>query len=151
MSTIAVGMAALTRLWAAAPSWPVVFGICTILYLIVNRFRIYWRLRAFRGPFWANFSEVWILQRTLAGNMHEKSQEVIEKYGGPEAIARVGPNLLMTSDTALIKRINDERSWKKGSWYPPMALDPGHDSVFSTTDDAVHDRLKSQLTRGVCV
>jgi hypothetical protein len=143
-------MATFANLDMAGPTWPIALTILIIVYLIASRIRTYWRLRAFHGPFVSNFSELWVFQRTLAGDFHEKSLEVIEKYGGEEAIARVGPNLLMTSDTAFIKAINDQKAWKKGSWYPGMALDPGHDSVFSTTDEAVHDRLKSQLTRGVC-
>jgi hypothetical protein len=142
-------MAAFANLPMAAPTWPVTVATVAIAYLIVSRVLTYWRLAAFRGPFLSGFSELWIFRRTLAGDFHEKSLEAIEKYGGEEAIARVGPNLLMTNDTAFIKTLNDDRAWKKGSWYPPMALDPGHDSVFSTTDEATHDRLKSQLSRGV--
>lgn len=142
-------MTALANLPVAAPTWPVTIAVVTIAYLTVSRILTYRRLAAFRGPFSSGFSELWIFRRTLAGDFHEKSLDAIEKFGGEEAIARVGPNLLLTSDTAFIKTLNDDRAWKKGSWYPPMALDPGHDSVFSTTDEALHDRLKSQLSRGV--
>ena len=142
-------MATFANLPMAAPTWPVSIAIVTIAYLIVSKILTYWRLAAFRGPFSTGVSELWIFRGTLAGDFHERSLDAIEQFGGEEAIARVGPNLLITSDTAFIKTLNDDRAWKKGSWYPAMALDPGHDSVFSTTDDALHDRLKSQLSRGV--
>jgi hypothetical protein len=126
-----------------------VSGSVLALFVVAHRIYVYRRLRAFRGPFFANFSEFWVLRATLAGTLHEESLEVINEYGGDGSIARFGPNLLITTDATWWKSINEDRSWKKGSWYPAMALDPGHDSVFSTTDDAVHDRLKNQLTRGV--
>lgn len=148
-ASIQIDMAAFANLWTALSMWPIAFLVLTFVYLVVTRFRTYWRLKAYRGPFFAQFSELWVFRRTLAGDLHEKSLTVIEKYGGAESIARVGPNLLMTSNTAFVKALNDDRAWKKGSWYPGMALDPGHDSVFSTTDDVVHDRLKAQLSRGV--
>jgi hypothetical protein len=142
-------MGLFTTVWSAAAAYGAPVALVLSFYLVLSRLRIYWRLRHFRGPLLANFSELWVFRRTLAGDLHEKSLDVIKAYGGAESIARLGPNLLTTDNVAFWKSINENRAWKKGSWYPAMALDPGHDSVFSTTDEARHDTLKNQLTRGV--
>lgn len=142
-------MARLATLEEYLCSYAFLTGLLIFGYIVASKIRTYWRLKSFHGPFLANFSELWVFRATLAGDLHERSLHVINEYGGEESIARFGPNLLMTTDAAWWKTINENRSWKKGSWYPAMALDPGHDSVFSTTDDVKHDKLKDQLTRGV--
>jgi hypothetical protein len=144
-------MAPWLSIWRTAAAYGARAGALFSLYLALSRLRTYWRLRHFHGPLLAYFSELWVFQRTYAGDLHEKSLEVLKKYGGPESVARLGPNLLTTDNVVFWKAINESRAWKKGSWYPAMALDPGHDSVFSTTDDVRHDTLKSQLARGVWV
>lgn len=131
-----------------------VAGVGILLFIaqsILSRIYGFWRLRKFGGPISARLSELWLFKATVAGALHEKSLEVIEKYGGEEGIAQVGPNLLMTTNAAWWKSINEDRAWKKGSWYPAMQLDPGHDSAFSTQDDSIHDKKKSQLIRGVSI
>lgn len=142
-------MTVLADIWSSVLRLRIPIAIALFAWLILAKIHTYWRLRHFRGPFLANFSELWIFRRTLAGGLHETSLDVVEKYGGPESIARVGPNLLMTDNVMFWKAINEDRAWKKGSWYPAMALDPGHDSSFSTQDDAKHDRLKNQMLKGV--
>lgn len=142
-------MTILADIWSSALQLCIPIAIAFLAWLVLAKIHTYWRLRHFRGPFLANFSELWVFRRTLAGDLHETSLEVLEKYGGPESIARLGPNLLITDNVVFWKTVNEDRAWKKGSWYPAMALDPGHDSCFSTLDDAKHDRLKNQMMKGV--
>jgi hypothetical protein len=142
-------MGIVTSAWATAAVYGVPAILFLGLYLVLNSIFTFWRLRHFRGPLLGKFSELWVFQRTIAGNLHEKSLSILKIYGGSESIARLGPNLLITDNVNFWKTINEDRAWKKGSWYPAMALDPGHDSVFSTTDDAHHDVLKGKLSRGV--
>lgn len=133
----------------ATTAYALPIALVLVGFVVISKIRTYARLRAFDGPFSARFSEFWVFKRTLAGDLYVEALNEIEKHGAEESIARFGPNLLLTSDAHFWKSINEDRSWKKGSWYPGMALDPNHDSMFSTQDDAVHDRLKNQLTRGV--
>jgi hypothetical protein len=142
-------MALFAALPRTATGFAVPIGLALIGFVVITKIRAYLRLRAFDGPFSAKFSELWVFKRTIAGDLYTTALTAIEQYGGDESIARFGPNLLLTSDAHFWKSINEDRSWKKGSWYPGMALDPNHDSGFSTQDDALHDRLKNQLTRGV--
>lgn len=137
--------------WATTAAYGASTVLLLSLYLVLKSILTFWRLRHFQGPLVAKFSEIWVFRRTIAGDLHEKSLSVLKTYGGSESIARLGPNLLITDNVKFWKTINEDRAWKKGSWYPAMALDPGHDSVFSTTDDARHDALKSKLSRGVWI
>lgn len=142
-------MTILADVWSSVLQLRIPIAIALLVWLVLAKIHTYWRLRHFKGPFLANFSELWVFRRTLAGDLNETSLDAIEKYGGPESIARLGPNLLITDNVIFWKTVNEDRAWKKGSWYPGMALDPGHDSSFSTLDDAKHDRLKNQMMKGV--
>ncbi|KAK1657049.1 cytochrome P450 [Colletotrichum godetiae] len=81
----------------------------------------------------AGFSPWWLLRAVYSGSL-----------------VRVGPNDLVTSDPDLMKRMLGVRTkYTRSDWYNAMRLDPRHDNVLSTRDDAVHTRLRSQMAGGV--
>ena len=49
--------------------------------VIFQRLLGYWRLRQFRGPLSAKFSDYWLMRATLSGNLHSALADVHEKYG----------------------------------------------------------------------
>ncbi|KAK1656592.1 pisatin demethylase, partial [Colletotrichum godetiae] len=97
--------------------------------------------------------------------MHLKFYEAGQKYGAYDcfqcrsqrsltpltgSLVRIGPNDLVTSDPDLMKRMLGVRTkYTRSDWYNAMRLDPRHDNVLSTRDDAVHTRLRSQMAGGV--
>lgn len=54
------------------------FGIA---YLILQRIRAWYRLRHIKGPFWAAFSDFWIIRNTGGGRMYLELAEVCDQYG----------------------------------------------------------------------
>lgn len=63
--------------------------------------------------------------------------------------ARIGPNLLVTDDPALIRHINAPGSrWTRSSWYDAMKMDPRQDNVFSTRNEKLHAELKAKEAPG---
>jgi hypothetical protein len=66
------------------------------------------------------------------------------------SLARIGPNLLITSDPNIIYHMNGARSpYTKSSWYEGARMQPGHNNVISTVDEKIHSQRRSQLAMGV--
>jgi hypothetical protein len=68
-------------------------GIALLSILVINYFRN--PLRHVPGPFWAKFSNLWLVYHTRQGKMHRKIIEVHEKYG---PLVRLGPHEISTAD-----------------------------------------------------
>lgn len=68
--------------------------------LAVNYFRN--PLRKVPGPFWAKFSNLWLVYHTRQGHMHRKIIEVHEKYG---LLVRLGPHEISTADIDSLRTI----------------------------------------------
>jgi hypothetical protein len=99
--------------------------------------------------------------------MHLDIQEVCEKYGMLDlrlialvanyklidsvgSIARIGPNLLVTSDREIWRRIQAVRSpYRRSDWYIGMRFDPSRDNLESQRDDAKHTALRAKMAPGV--
>jgi hypothetical protein len=75
-------------------------GAALLAILIINYFRN--PLRKVPGPFWAKFSNLWLVYHTRQGKMHRKIIEVHEKYG---PLVRLGPHEISTSDIDSLKVI----------------------------------------------
>ena len=56
-------------------------ALALIAYLAVDRVRIYYRLREFRGPWLAVTSKLWILRCLYYKNTHWELKRVCEEYG----------------------------------------------------------------------
>jgi hypothetical protein len=72
-------------------------------------------------------------------------------YKGP--IARVAPNVLVTSSPEVWSRINAVRSpYTRSAWYYRAArFQPGKDHIFSEINDKNHDKRRKQMAAGVHV
>jgi hypothetical protein len=75
-------------------------GIAILSLLLINYFRN--PLRNVPGPFWAKFSNLWLVYHTGQGRMHRKIIEVHEKYG---PLVRLGPHEISTADIDSLKVI----------------------------------------------
>lgn len=77
-----------------------VIGIALISIVLFNRSRN--PLTAVPGPFWAKWSNLWLVYHIRRGNIHRKMIEVHKKYG---KLVRLGPNELSTADIDSLKII----------------------------------------------
>ncbi|KAF2191116.1 pisatin demethylase [Zopfia rhizophila CBS 207.26] len=116
-------------------------------YVAVDRFRQYWRLRRFKGPFSTGFSWLWHSRAVLSGAAHRHYGDVTQKYG---KIARIAPNHLVTSSPELWAHVNAVRSpYKRAEWYYHCArFEPGKDNVFTECDSEKHDVRRKKMVSG---
>lgn len=78
--------------------------------------------------------------------MGRRLADVTSTYG---TTSRIGPNDLITSDPALIKRISAARSrYTRSHWYKLTRLDPYDDAMLSTLNEKKHDELKAMTAPG---
>ncbi|ERT03266.1 hypothetical protein HMPREF1624_01572 [Sporothrix schenckii ATCC 58251] len=115
-----------------------------VVYYVLSAVAAARRLRAFPGPRVASFSYIWMASTALSGRMWEiYYKKATLRYG---EVVRIGPDELLTSDPALIRRLSATRQpqYRRSDWYNPNRLDPYEHSMFSLRDDVAHDRLKGR-------
>ncbi|KUJ22530.1 pisatin demethylase [Mollisia scopiformis] len=106
----------------------------------------YRRLKAFRGPWAAKFTDLWLAKAALGDSQHAVLADVCEKYG---SIACIGPNTLVTNSPELWMRMSAARSpYTKGDWYAGLRLPPGRDNIFSQQDEEIHTKRRAQMADG---
>jgi hypothetical protein len=107
----------------------------------------WYRLRQFPGPPLASVSYLWLARAVISGKTWKIQADAIEKYGGP--LTRIGPDLLVTNDPAIVRQINSARSrYTKDWWYNSMRMDPYQHTMLSSNDDAYHDDVKARTSFG---
>ncbi|ERF76352.1 hypothetical protein EPUS_09320 [Endocarpon pusillum Z07020] len=118
-----------------------------LLGTVAARLSQFWRLRKFPGPFGTGVSWLWHSCAVLSGNAHRWYGDVTEKHG---SIARVAPNLLITSSPELWAHINAVRSpYTRASWYYHcVRFEPGKDNVFTDCDNNSHDARRKKMAAG---
>lgn len=123
-------------------------AVVAFLAWAVKEVLSYRRLRQFKGPPGAAFSNFWHTKAFLSGRCHEHYAEASEKYG---PLARIAPNILITSSPDLWANINGVRSrYKRSKWfYRACQIEPGLDNVFSQVDDDLHEKRRKQMAAGV--
>ena len=63
--------------------------------------------------------------------------------------ARVGPNLLLTDDPALMQAMNAPRStFTRGPWYKGARFDTRQDQAFSTRNEEIRNALRAKMAHG---
>ena len=125
------------------------FFILSIAYGAVTCFLNHRKLSAFRGPFLASISNLWLLKESLAHRQHYALMEVLEEHG---PYARIAPNMLVTNDPEFLRYMSAPRSpWTRGAWYEIHKFDSTTDNIFSTTGEKKHARLRSKLGPAVCL
>lgn len=58
-----------------------IVGLCLFLLYVVRTLQQYWALSAFKGPWVAGFSRLWLLRANGSGKMNLAFTEVNDKYG----------------------------------------------------------------------
>ncbi|EGR45583.1 uncharacterized protein TRIREDRAFT_67964 [Trichoderma reesei QM6a] len=113
---------------------------------IVGRIIQFNRLRTFKGPFLTHFTNLPHRKALFKERCHEWYAEVCETYG---PIARVAPNLLITSDPDVWIHVNNKPGYKRSDWYyTACRLEYGRDNVFSQTDNKKHEQRRKQMAPG---
>jgi hypothetical protein len=65
-------------------------------------------------------------------------------------LARIGPNILVTDDADLLRRISGARSpYSRAEWYDGMRLDPRVNNVISERNEKRHTALRAKMASGV--
>ncbi|KAH9212789.1 pisatin demethylase [Leptodontidium sp. 2 PMI_412] len=106
----------------------------------------WYRLRHFKGPFPATFSNIWQVRALLNGQMNFEVLEANRKYG---SLVRIGPNMLVTDDPALMRKMNAVRSpYRRSDWYTGLRFDPTRDNVLSQMDEDTHTELRTKMAIG---
>lgn len=116
-------------------------------FIFWRQWSSYRRLAKFKGPFVAQFTNLWMANAVASKRQHLELYEVYEKYG---ELARVGPSILLTSDPELLQRMSSARSgYTRADWYSGQKLEIGHDNLFSTLDEKIHMKRRAQMAAGV--
>ncbi|OCL05274.1 cytochrome P450 [Glonium stellatum] len=124
-----------------------VVGVIVLLLLYIHReYRVYRALKEFGGPPTAGFSRLWLLSAVYSGKMNFHFNKVNDEHG---STARIGPRTLLTRDPALIRKMNAVRSpYIRAEWYNALRLHPTRDNITSYRDEAIHNKLRAQMSHG---
>ncbi|KAL4928037.1 cytochrome P450 [Aspergillus undulatus] len=127
------------------PLW--VWGFLLIFTLLATKsIRSYLRLRQFPGPRIAAFSKIWMMRSTLHGRMHLDVAEACKQYG---RLTRIGPNVLVTNDPKIIRKMSAVRSpYTRSDWYNATAFSHKISHVFCERDEQRHIELRNKLVPG---
>jgi hypothetical protein len=118
-----------------------------VLYWVVSTLAAWYPLRNFRGPRLAAFSWLWVFKTTAGGKAYQVHMRLQDKYG--DKLLRIGPNMLITAEPDIIRRMSAARSrYTKSSWYNAIRMDPYQHTMLSTTDTAFHDSVKATVAAG---
>lgn len=105
-----------------------------------------YHLRDFPGPSWAAYTRLWLCRTIASGNSAQIFVDVNRKHG---AIARVGPNHLVTSDPDLTRQILAVGSkWRRGPWFDSIRIDPRVTNIVSERDPRVHNAMRRKMAPG---
>ncbi|KAJ6437134.1 cytochrome P450 52A11 [Purpureocillium lavendulum] len=133
---------------AAVPLPPLaVLAVVAVLGLLaVRTAAAYFRLRQFAGPRWTGISSWPHSKAMLENRCHEWYEEANRKCG---PIARVAPNVLVTSSPDVWAHVNNKPGYKRSDWYyNACRIEHRRDNVFSQTDVAKHDFRRKQMAPG---
>ncbi|KAK5319343.1 hypothetical protein LTR70_004962 [Exophiala xenobiotica] len=65
------------------------------------------------------------------------------------SVVRIAPNVLVTYDTDLIRKMNAVRSpYRRSDWFKAFKFDADRENVFSETDTEKHAKMRSKVTLG---
>ncbi|ROV93639.1 hypothetical protein VMCG_08103 [Cytospora schulzeri] len=123
----------------------IVAAVATVFftYLVASTAYSWYRLRKVPGPFLAGISYLWTLSVSSSGQDARIYSELAKKYGH---LIRVGPDLVLTDDPDVLRRISGVRStYIKDGFYRASLRHPDHDTMFSMISNSQHDKRKGQL------
>lgn len=121
-------------------------GVITLSLYLATTVTTWARLRHIPGPFSAGFSKLWLIRRQMTGKLVLDFQDVCKQYG---PLVRIGPDWVVTSDPAEIRRIWSLHSgYSRSPWYRGLRFDPAKDSIITAADNREHGRLRAHLLPG---
>ena len=137
-----------------------------ICIYLAGKIWTYARLRRFRGEPWTGLTDIPHSLAMLRGDCHTWYADTCNKYGQCSAlllftltdrppvplgpIARVAPNILITSSPNVWTHVNNTPGYKRSAWfYNACRIEYRRDNVFSETDNERHDRRRKQMAPGV--
>lgn len=114
-----------------------------VLYFLTSSAYSWYRLRNVPGPFLASISYLWIVRQSASGQEVWAYQDLAKKYGN---LIRISPNMLLTDDPELLRRMSGARStYGKDGFYAAALKNPGYDHMFGMLSLPAHDQVKSKL------
>lgn len=117
-----------------------------VAWFVIARVRSYARLSHIPGPFWAGWTDLWLIWAQMSGRISFILADANTKYG---PIVRIGTDWVVVGDPFEIRKVWGVRGpWHRGDWYRGLRLDPYRDSTFTSIDDKVHDSLRTKLVPG---
>ena len=118
--------------------------LAALIAIPLGRILTTWfRLRHINGPTSAGFHKLWLVRAVMGGRTHADLYAATMDFG---PLVRVGPRDVVTSDPALIRRINaPENGYRRADSYLGQRVDPAADSILSQRDTALHDRLRARM------
>ncbi|KAK0724949.1 cytochrome P450 family protein [Lasiosphaeris hirsuta] len=117
-----------------------------VLYFFSSRVLAWRRLRHIPGPASGGWSKFWMARHQVSGKMCLTLEAVCDKYG---PLSRIGPNYVVCSDPAEIRRIWSVHSgYSRSRWYNGYRIDPNSDSVLTANENKEHHRIRSHLLAG---
>ncbi|KAJ5578132.1 uncharacterized protein N7459_007096 [Penicillium hispanicum] len=121
--------------------------LCGLLGLyIVRLIARYVKLMHFGGPSGSGISNWPHSMAMLRGNCHVWYADANKKHG---PIARVAPQVLITSSPEVWRHVNNKPGYKRSDWYyRATRIEYRRDNVFSQTDNSKHDRRRKQMAPG---
>lgn len=124
---------------------PLVFGALLCIY-ITSKIAAYRKLSKFPGPPLTGISDIPHQIALLGPAAHEWYTRVSNTYG---PVARITPNILITSSPELWAHVNKHDDYKRTEWYyHSMRIEHRRDNVFTQTDNALHDARRKQMVAG---
>ncbi|KAI1375115.1 cytochrome P450 [Hypoxylon crocopeplum] len=124
-----------------------IIGGLFVLHFVAQTFISWYRLRQFKGPRLAAFSRLWIVGAIASERPDIRYRETQDRYGAP--LVRIAPDTLITDDVEVVRRINSVRNgYSRSTWYHSFRIFPSQHNMISTTDDGLHDFIKSRTSAG---
>ncbi|KAF5615015.1 pisatin demethylase [Fusarium sp. NRRL 25303] len=113
---------------------------------VINKLVVYFKLRQFGGPRWTGVSDWPHSWAMLQDRCHKLYEQVNLKHG---PIARVAPNILITSSPKLWIQVNSKPGYKRSDWYyNACRIEHRRDNVFNLTDNQKHEQRRKQMAPG---
>ncbi|RBA13220.1 hypothetical protein FPRO05_13647 [Fusarium proliferatum] len=121
-----------------------IVAFCLLLsWWLGTSFLAWYRLRHVPGPWFAGLSYIWNGWIAYSGTQHHVFVALDQKYG---SLVRIGPQVLLTSDVELVKRMSATKSsYGKSSWVDGVRFNPYHETMFAVRDPRQHDRAKARV------
>ncbi|KAF2104274.1 putative P450 monooxygenase [Rhizodiscina lignyota] len=127
-------------------SYSILFLSLFVTLYFIHRARTYRALAQFGGPWSTGWSRLWLLRATASGIMQSYFKDVNDRFG---STARVGPEILITSDPLLIRRMSAVRSsYTRAKYYKALRLHPTRDNITTLRDEKAHDELRAKMAPG---